>query len=49
MSMTPLGLVQVLLLAAAGGIAIGNGLGKLPLWPAVLILAIVVLISISLR
>jgi hypothetical protein len=46
---TPLGLVQLLLILGAFVIAVLSGIGKAPLWPAVLLLAVSLLLVVSLR
>jgi len=46
MTMTPLGLVQLLLLVGAFVIAVLAGIGKAPLWPAVVLAVISLLLLV---
>ena len=44
---TPLGLVQLLLLIGAFIVAVLAGVGKAPLWPAVVLLTISILLLVA--
>jgi len=46
---TPLGIVQLLLLVGAFIIAVMSGMGKAPLWPAVVLVIVLLLLMVGAR